>query len=227
MALWLIEGLPGAGKSTLAQQLCADASAAGHMAQWSLEESRDHPVHARQRGRVTPHSPGFAQACLDGWAAFVAAAEPGVIHILEGSAFQSTVRFLLEAGDPDIQSYFRQFQALVAPMSPRMVYLRAADPYRHSVDTAQRRGAAWTGKVVAYLEGTPYLRSKGMRGPEGMHRFWAHYADICDSLVATSAIPARSVTFEAGDWSAHFAAARQFMLAFKPLPAAGGSGHSP
>jgi hypothetical protein len=118
MTIWLVEGLPGAGKSTLARHLGELASDAGHMARWYLEEDKDHPVHPATLRAQGSQGGVFAEACLDAWATFVSRDDQGVLHILEGSAFQSSVRFMLETGYAGIDDYFRRFEDILLPFAP-------------------------------------------------------------------------------------------------------------
>lgn len=210
--MWLIEGLPGSGKSTLARQLCALAARSGLQARWYLEESHEHPVHPKGLRSRRSGGAGLAQACLDEWAAFVAQGEREVVHILEGSALQSSVRFMLQAGSGDERAYFKRFEDLVAPLQPSMVYLRANRPYRHSQYTADRRGREWSTRVSSYLERTPYARARGWNGLAGMHRFWRDYASLCDELVGGTRLRAHTIPFGPGDWSRHLPEAARFLL---------------
>lgn len=70
MTLWFVEGLPGAGKTTMAEQLCALAKKSGLSAAWYLEESIDHPVHGRELKKGRKNSDIFVKSCLDAWGQF-------------------------------------------------------------------------------------------------------------------------------------------------------------
>ena len=94
MKIILIEGVPGVGKSTMAEGLCALAKSRGIDAQWYLEEMHDHPAHPISLRRERAH-PNFACACLQQWQDFVErVSQNRTLHNLEGSAFQSNVRFI-------------------------------------------------------------------------------------------------------------------------------------
>jgi hypothetical protein len=211
MAVWFVEGLPGTGKSTMAKNLCSMASKSGYDAKWYLEESHDHPVHPK-KWRALKSDDHFINQCLQAWARFTEEClKQDTVHILEGSAFQSTVRFMMEKNRPGIQQYYRRFEEIVAPLYPRMVYLRPRDALQHSEYASALRGEHWTAKVSGYIERTPYATSSGLKGVGSMHRFWADYAALCDELVVHATIPAKTVSFEPGDWARHMAEATEFL----------------
>jgi hypothetical protein len=211
MTLWFVEGLPGTGKTTMAEQLCAIAQKSGRAAAWYLEESIDHPVHGQSLKLERKNGGGFVTACLDSWHRFAErAANDAVIHILEGSAFQSTVRFMMEEELSGIEEYYTRFEEIVSPLAARVIYLRPKDAIQHSLLTSLLRGEVWTGKVSNYLEKTAYSKSRGLVGTSGMHRFWADYAVLCDRIIRRSALPVKTINVEPGEWERHSAEAVDF-----------------
>jgi hypothetical protein len=213
MRLVLIEGIPGTGKSTMAAQLCAAANQSGIAARWYLEESNDHPVHPHSLAAQRKDA-DFPAACLRHWSEFARRAkDDGMVHILEGSAFQSTVRFMMEQRHAGIHGYFAEFQKSLAALSPLLMYLKPPQAAQHSRCISAHRGKVWAGKVAAYLEQTPYCVQHGLTGIEGMHRFWSDYAGLCDDLVAATRMPHRVIEVAAGDWQGSLPQALSFLKA--------------
>ena len=163
MTLWFVEGLPGTGKTTMAQKLCAQARKSGRSAAWYLEEAADHPVHDRELKEGRKNRDIFVKSCLDAWRRFAEnSTKTNGIHILEGGAFQSTVRFMMEEQISGIEDYYSLFEEIVSPFAAHVIYLKPKDATEHSLLTSLSRGDVWTGKVSSYLEKTPYSKSQGL-----------------------------------------------------------------
>jgi len=94
MKLLLIEGMPGSGKSTTAERLCDTLIESGIHSKWYREEEKAHPVHPRIM-RNYRNDKKYPVLCLKSWKKFVEdQKDHNVLHIMEGSAFQSTVRYM-------------------------------------------------------------------------------------------------------------------------------------
>jgi thymidylate kinase len=115
MAVWLIEGLPGAGKTTMAEHLCLLARNSKWDAKWYLEESDDHPVHSNLI-KAKRRESQFIEECLRAWSRFAERHQGNdAVQVLEGSAFQSTVRFMMEERLTGIKDYYLRFEELNRP----------------------------------------------------------------------------------------------------------------
>jgi len=190
----------------MAENLCSLAKASGHDAIWYREEMADHPVHPRSLTTQRREGENYIEACLQ------KCHGDRTVHILEGSAFQSTVRFMMEERLAGIEDYHRRFEEIVAPLNPHMVYLRTRNAVRHSQYVAELRGSDWSGKVSGYLEGTPYSVAGGLTGLDGMHGFWADYAKRCGELAAHAKMPVKVIEFVPGDWQRHLSEAAGFFV---------------
>jgi hypothetical protein len=191
-ALWLIEGLPGSGKTTTARSLCEAALSQGRLSRWWLEESKDHPVLPAAL-RKTAAEPGFDDRCIAAFQDFVAC-ETGV-SILEGSAFQNTVRFMFANGAAraEIDTYVDRWSAVLPPTT-RLLFLHTPEPARHYGGfIAPLRGQAWMDRLVAYVERTPAAQACGWSGFDGFIAFWATYQDLCRTLVARLPFPTLTI----------------------------------
>jgi hypothetical protein len=200
--LILIEGLPGSGKTGTARWLHQRLRDCGVPAEWCIEEDPEHSVLPRRVRRLASR-PDFAERCLAAWERFSeGAALREEVHVLEGCAFQSSVRYLLEygAGLDAIGTYVDRFEHAIAPLRPRLIYLYQADPARFFEEqTLARKGELWVAKVSAYLASTPYCRARGWNGSDGMLRFWLHYRSVCDTLQARLELPKLSIETSAQD----------------------------
>jgi adenylate kinase family enzyme len=195
-----IEGIPGSGKTTLAQRLHAECISAGIDSYWVLEESKDHPVSpARVRRRA--HADDFQEQCLLSWGRFVGHLDR--VAILEGCALQSCVRFLFAAASPwrTICDYTRRWEEIAGTARTKLAFLWLAEPEREMMERICRmRGEEWVDKVTAYVARTPYAIQNGLHGVEGMAEFWSRYQDLCLRLVPTLQMPVLPVCVSQDSW---------------------------
>jgi hypothetical protein len=185
--LWLIEGLPGSGKTSAAERLNALCAMDGLSSRWWLEESKDHPVLPAVL-RKKAKEPGFSDLCVQAFRDFIRT-ETGVL-ILEGSAFQNSIRFMFAnaRSEAEISDYLAAWADAVCAVRPRLLMFEVRAPEDHYANfLAARRGAAWMEKLIAYVESTPVAEQCGWRGFDGFVQFWADYQQLC--LACAKALP--------------------------------------
>ena len=214
MRLLLIEGPPGSGKTTTAEELCRCLTEAGVDANWYLEEAVDHPVHPELivEGRNNSEFPAL---CLEQWRRFVEGVqEQDLLHIMEGSAFQMTVRFMMHNNHSNMTEYFVKFSEIVTSLEPGFIYLRPNDAQQNSRFITKLRGEHWAEKVSKGETSTPFAIRNGLLGLEGMHKFWQNYAELCDSLFELWKLPKKQILFEHSDYSNHVEESMGFVTKF-------------
>lgn len=194
MDLILIEGLPGSGKSTMAEMLCKATQANGIRSSWYLEESKDHPVHPVDI-KHDKYNKNYPDLCLSQWAKFVSEnKDSDQLFILEGSLFQSTVRFMLEGKNQElISDYYSECQSILSSINPKLIYLRPTNAETHVDWVMEHRGEEWSSKVAKYLEKSPYCYENQWQGKACMASFWSNYAHLCDLLIEQTSMPYHTI----------------------------------
>jgi hypothetical protein len=144
--LILIEGLPGSGKTSLAEFLCSHLLETGISCEWESEQAKDHPVVDKSIRQRAKH-PGYGKLCARQWSRFAAVIEshPHIsLHILERCFFQSTVRFLLEQDRPfeEALSYLREAERSLTKVGTRLIYLTQPAPGRYLRESLAYRKSA-------------------------------------------------------------------------------------
>ena len=192
--LIFIEGLPGSGKSSLAEWLCQHINAQGTPSTWIPELERGHPVIDKATMRTASAS-GYGDRCIARWAAFsdaVQRLESSSIIILDACLFQSTVRFLVEyERDADeVDRYLPAVEGCLAPISTRIIYLTQTDATEYlETELVRRKGFETVSRIASYSESTPYAVSRGLEGFAALKSLYAEYRIVCDSMIRNSKLP--------------------------------------
>jgi len=191
----LVEGIPGSGKTSLAEWLGGEIEARGIDAAWVPEIQPDHPVIDRPTMR-TARNAGYAARCVERWQAFskrVQGLESPMVFIIEGCLFQSTVRFLVEydRSSGEIEGYLPAVERSLAPLHPMLVYLTQTDVNAYlAEEIVRRKGTEIVGRIARYTATTPFAVSRGLSGHSALTALYTTYRNVCDGLVKRSAMPA-------------------------------------
>lgn len=190
----MIEGLPGSGKTSLAEWLCSCLIEKGDTAVWFREEQKDHPVIGRST-RKTAAVPGYARRCVEQWRSFIdsiLAHHPFGSYILEGCFLQSTVRFLLEYEHPagEADAYLVETEAVLAAVPAFLIHLTQPDPDAYlRNDFLCRKSPSIVERILFHTENTPYAQSRGISGLDALVRLYSEYALLCRRLMTLSNLP--------------------------------------
>ena len=219
--LILIEGMIGAGKSTMAGRLERRLTARGEKARAYLEFAEDHPIRtkaidllraaypepvwapgdigedglARDRSAYAPQQWGrLAERCRNG----------GRTVILESTFLQNSVLppFLNGAPAGKCQEIFTRIEERLAPARPLLVYLRPADTAAAVERVHGARSTAWTEWNMASVAAFPWARSRDLHGREAVIEMYRAWEVVVEQLFAGYSFPKIILNDPQDDWDA-------------------------
>jgi hypothetical protein len=204
MHLVLIDGVPGTGKSVIAQRLALHWSSAGARARWFHEREAEHPVfHFAHLDDLLQHGPdGLEEMLLTGWRALERAPELDVL-ILDGTLLNLSVGLLVAMQTPlgRIRALFGAVAEMVRPFEPALVHLTYPDVAGQLRSVGARRGSQWAHSMHSMLLRTPFghAHSDGPH-PSLLHAFYARQTAIMATLL--DLWPGTSITsvVRDGEW---------------------------
>ncbi|MFK7859291.1 MAG: hypothetical protein AB8B64_10730 [Granulosicoccus sp.] len=181
------EGLPGSGKTTASERFCRLLKSNGIEASWWLEEASNHTIMPKEARCALSREHHYPQICLDSWLTFLKSSNSTVV--LDGYAFQSTVRFLYanRIARTQIEDYFNRWQEL-APETT-LVYFSVENPSEHYDVISAERGDEWSRKLYSYVERSPIGVANGYQGRMGFIEFWSEYQQLCHELLDAAYVP--------------------------------------
>ena len=212
--LILVEGSPGAGKSTTAQWLALTLQRQGRPCRWFYEQQQPHPVVGLEAGADFPTWDGYYDDRVRRWERFGndAGASKG-LTIFESAFLQYlifvTLRWLAEP--ETIIPFLVRIAEAIRPLDPFLVYLDTPDPDAVYQEIVVRRGPQWVAGATRYFEQSDYAAKRGLRGLDGVLTFWReHYAL---TRQAVDALPLRKLIVDPrrGDWPSRRAEIARFV----------------
>jgi hypothetical protein len=204
--LILVEGIPGAGKSSTAQWLALRLPGG----RWWYEEALGHPVYAFRDGDelgafveelLAGRDRPVIEAALAQWRRFAEATAAGDAVILaDGCLYGYLTWSLFPRGVPEdeIAAYVGAVEELLRPLGTRLLYLRRRDVAGTLEEMTAARGPAMRQQYVDRATGSPYSRARGYRGFDGMVAYWRDYQAFMDRRFDAS--PLAKLRVEAADW---------------------------
>jgi hypothetical protein len=220
--LILVEGMPGAGKSTLAHALLRQLSAQGIAARWWYEEESGHPVYCfhdvNELRQVVADLAGdqyrrVIDAALVQWRRFGAtvAAGDGVV-ILDGCLFGYLTWSLFPFNVPEaeILDYVARVAAILGGAQPRTIYLRPEDVAASWRRLFAQRGEQWAESAIQRATQSPYGVRHELAGFDGLIAYWRAYQAIADDAYARLPFPKLALGMT-GDQPSYLAATLDFL----------------
>jgi hypothetical protein len=193
--LVLVEGLPGAGKSTTAHLLSLHMARQGRPARWYYEHQEPHPIFhypdilaAIETGVVKNDVFGKAADRWRDLATSIAAS--GESAFVESAFFQHALHpmRLMDWSESRTAEYVDGVVKAIEPASPLLVMLRHSDVPQAIATTATWRGDWFMDFLVRTVEQSAYGRARGATGIAAVHEYFIGYRDQVDRLIASAGI---------------------------------------
>ncbi len=179
--LLLVEGLPGAGKSSCAQ------SAADLLGwHWYYEHAASHPVYnpVWLQGLLASgdYPADLPAQLLAGWGRLADRCDGAVI---EGALLQNGVAPLLLAGldESPVTDFFRAAVERIAPLAPQLIVLGDADPGEALRRVILSRAPWFEPLLIDRIGRSPWARQRRLRGLPAVEAFFSDYNEITRRLL--------------------------------------------
>jgi thymidylate kinase len=224
--LILVEGMPGAGKSTLAHALLRQFEADGIAARWWYEEDSGHPVYCfhnmtELRQVVADLASGqhrrVIAAALAQWRQFAANVSAGnEVVFLDGCLFGYLTWSLFPFNVPEaeILDYVAQVAAILNDTQPCIAYIRSEDTAAAWQRLFAARGEDWATSAIVRATHSPYGERHKLTGFDGLIAYWQAYQAIADEAFAR--LPFPKLALGTANGQAHFLSSALDFLGLDP-----------
>ena len=178
--LILIEGLPGAGKTTTATYLGNLLQDRGLACRWFLEGDKHHPIAC-----LDYELRDLCQKMPPLWQAFTdQALSDQTLTLIESRLWQNTALFMWmsEYSTADILHYHRLVWQVLTPLSPCLVVLEQENVAEALRRICTFRGADWTNRAIHMTSSYPWFQSRGLHDFEGWVWFFEEWQSVSGLL---------------------------------------------
>jgi hypothetical protein len=196
--LILVEGFPGAGKSTTTEYIGSILQQSGMACRWFLEDDDPHPIAC-----LDFEIKGLTQKMVPLWTRLSQQAmQDPAVTVIESRLWQNTALFMYmsECGLEEIFEFNRQVCQVLTPLSPVLVYLDQED-----VEAALRRlyairGEKWMDQVLETTTQYAWFQSRSRKDFAAWVDFFKEWQDVAGRLFADWSTPKIKIQNPHDDW---------------------------
>jgi hypothetical protein len=213
-----VDGVPGSGKSTSGQFLARQLARYGRPARWIYEEEIPKPFVPDVPDDSYRDWAHYTDLRVEAWRAFARDIAAGAeVVVIESGLLQLPVFSMLrrDADPASIVELVLRVADAIAPLAPRLVYLRHPDPAVAWHKAADRSDERWVADRVRASATWPYLQSRALSGLDGVLAYWRAHGALCDAIVARLVMDTLVLDMTAEPWPER----RARMCAFLGVPA--------
>jgi len=206
--LILVEGLPGAGKTTTALWLAKELRQRGNQVDLVLENDHPSPLPLPGgapdlRGIIRTFARG--NPLLPAWRRFVSDRDPQAIAIVEARFWQDNLMFMRLGNRTcaNLAAAQAEVCAVILPLSPLLIW------FQHSWDALRESNArkiasdpAWAAIAMAAFTDQPWFHARP--GPPDMSAFYDDWSLQAAALAQLLPFPIQPLDHAHGDWEATY-----------------------
>jgi len=207
--LILIEGLPGAGKTTASKHLGTYLQQQGITCHWYLEEDDPHPIACFdfKLKDLTEKLPPL-------WKVFVEKAlQAPTVTIIESRLWQNTALFMYmdEYSVEDIIELHQLVWQLLTPLEPTLLYL-----YQDDAEIALRRlntfrDEKWIEWALQTTTKRKWFQSRGLTDFAGWVKFFQEWQQVAEELFRDWPYQKAKILNPHDDWATAYQKIHQFL----------------
>lgn len=219
----MIEGIPGSGKSTMAQSISRTLKRQGIDHKWWYEEEKGHPVYIyddyNSMGDIIQQlNDGnyqlIIQKALDQWKEFSRIIQASnEIVIVDGCLYGYLTWTLFPYNVPqcEILAYVEEVIQIISICNPSLIYIYQSNISAALQKICTRRGGDTKDRFIRSAAESIYGKANSLSGFDGMVAYWEAYRNITDE--AYTQFPYRKMALDNtdGDWSKYNRGVHNFL----------------
>lgn len=199
----LVEGMPGTGKSSVAQWIQRQLSTSGRESYWCHEERPEHPVRLFYDRNRHPAWIDYCKEALSRWERYVQELHAGnQIAVLDAAVLQNHARVMMLYGCdwPPILDLIRRIEATLAPVDPVWIYLKPTNIERSFQNLVTVRGQRLLDIWISQQSRFPYADRTEVKGLDGFLEFWREFDALADHVFDELTICKLQQSVAKGGW---------------------------
>ena len=194
--------MPGSGKSSTAQFLCDQLQRSGLKSRWYYEQESAHPVALRYDLTIHKTPTDYFSDCLAAWRSFVSQAmQSDEVRIFD-AAFFDPRGGPIEV--PLIRTYIHELEKVCQCLDPVLLYFFQSNYSQTMRRICNQRGEHLERFYIEEVEQSLFGKRRGLRGFDGLVRFWEEHAAMEERIIEELDITKLSINNSKGEWSSHY-----------------------
>ena len=200
-----VEGLYGAGKSTISQYIARQLALNNIPVTWFDEYELVSNFFLEFFQGFQNGEKAIGHLLVAGWQALVDTLHSTPhISVLDGPFMTNNIVRMLAVNHTlaEIAEYAEQVSTILTPLNPEFIYL-TSDIQKTLERTCNVRGANWTAFIVSQTETFAYQKAYGRTGFEGLTEFFVDVQRSFDQIAHRLGLNLLSIDTTSGNWDAY------------------------